>query len=111
MGNAIVVKPAIAGTRTAVRLAGLFRDAGWPEGLFNIVTGDRGPALALVAHRDVRAVPFTRGTTAGKELVRAAGARQLLPEIGPDSATIEIAHDDPAFSSSRIAAPTFSAHL
>src|SRR4051794_26845867 len=74
-GNAMIAKPAPAGTRTALRLAQLFHEAGWPNDLFSIVTGDRETALALAAHRDVRAVSFTGGATAGDALARADKAR------------------------------------
>ena len=81
-GNAIIVKPAPAGTRTALRVAELFERAGWPKGLFNVVTGD-AIAAALVMHPDVRAVWFTGGTVAGDALARAAGAKKFLAESAP----------------------------
>src|SRR5262249_41280355 len=42
-GNAIITKPAPAGTRTALRVAKLFQEAGWPKGLFTVLTGDSRP--------------------------------------------------------------------
>src|SRR5690242_15156746 len=77
-GNAIVVKPAPAGTRAALRLAALLLEAGWPKDLFNVVTGDRETAAALVRHPDVRAVSFTGGTAAGDALARLAGAKKFV---------------------------------
>src|SRR3954452_2804641 len=61
-GNAIIVKPAPAGTRTALKLARLFQEAGWPAGLFTVLTGDKTTAAALAAHPLVRAVSFTGST-------------------------------------------------
>ena len=43
-GNAIIVKPAPAGTRTALKLAELFEQAGWPAGLYIVLAGDRPTA-------------------------------------------------------------------
>jgi acyl-CoA reductase-like NAD-dependent aldehyde dehydrogenase len=74
-GNSVVAKPAPAGMRTALLLARLLVEAGWPAGLFNVLTGDKETALALAAHPQVRAVSFTGGTAAGDALARAAGAK------------------------------------
>lgn len=108
-GNTVVVKPAPAGTRTALRLAELFRAAGWPEGLFSVVTGDRETALALAAHPLVRAVSFTGGTTAGEALARAAGAKKFLAELGSNAANIVLADADLAAAAKKIAAAAFEA--
>ncbi|MEO6928417.1 MAG: aldehyde dehydrogenase family protein, partial [Casimicrobiaceae bacterium] len=64
-GNAVVVKPHPAGTRVALAVAELFSRAGLPSGLFNVITGDRAPALALAAHAGVDAVTFTGGCAGG----------------------------------------------
>lgn len=108
-GNAIVVKPAPAGTRTALRLARLFVEAGWPQDLFTVVTGDRETALALVAHPRVQAVSFTGGTAAGDALARAAGAKKFLAELGSNAANIVMADADPADAAKKIAAAGFEA--
>lgn len=109
VGNAIVVKPALSGSRVATRIAELFLEAGWPEGLFNVVTGDRETALALAAHPDVDAVSFTGGTAAGNDLVRAAGAKKFLAELGSNAANIVLADADLQFAASRIASAGFEA--
>ncbi len=109
VGNAIVVKPALSGSRVATRIAELFLQAGWPEGLFNVVTGDRETALALAAHSDVDAVSFTGGTAAGNDLVRAAGAKKFLAELGSNAANIVLADADLKFAASRIASAGFEA--
>jgi acyl-CoA reductase-like NAD-dependent aldehyde dehydrogenase len=108
-GNAIIVKPAPAGTRTALKLAHLFEEAGWPEGLFTVLTGDRPTASALVAHPLVRAVSFTGGTAGGEALARIAGAKKFIAELGSNAANIvmqDAAVDDAA---KRIAAAAFEA--
>ncbi len=109
VGNAIVVKPAFAGTRVALRLAELFLAAGWPEGLFNVVTGDKDTAIALASHPGVAAISFTGGTAAGNDLVRAAGARKFLAELGSNAANIVLADANLAFAASRIASAAFEA--
>ena len=109
VGNAIVVKPALSGSRVATRMAELFLKAGWPEGLFNVVTGDRETALVLAAHPDVDAVSFTGGTAAGNDLVRAAGAKKFLAELGSNTANIVLADADLKFAATRIASAGFEA--
>ena len=108
-GNAVVVKPAPAGTRTALRLAQLCQEAGWPAGLFNVVTGDRETALALVSHPMVRAVSFTGGTAGGEALARAAGAKKFVAELGSNAANIVLADADLAVAATKIAGAGFEA--
>ena len=108
-GNTVVVKPAPSGTRVALRLAALFSEAGWPPGLFNVISGDRETATALVAHPDVRAVSFTGGTTAGDALARAAGAKKFLAELGSNAANIVFADADLGIAAQKIAGAGFEA--
>lgn len=108
-GNAIIVKPAPAGTRTALYLATLFQDAGWPKDLFTVVTGDKETALALAAHDDVRAVSFTGGTAGGDALARAAGAKKFIAELGSNAANIVMADADIKSAAKKIAAAAFEA--
>jgi acyl-CoA reductase-like NAD-dependent aldehyde dehydrogenase len=108
-GNAVVVKPHPAGTRTAQRVAKAFAEAGLPAGLFSVVTGDRAAATALVAHRRVMAVSVTGGTPAGDALARAAGAKKFVAELGANSANVVLADADVVDAAKRIAAAAFEA--
>src|SRR5436305_522340 len=108
-GNAIVAKPAPAGTRSALALARLFIEAGLPKGLFNVVTGDKASALALVSHRDVRAVTFTGGTEAGGALIQAAGNKKFVAELGSNAANIVMGDADIAEAATKIAAAAIEA--
>ncbi|MGC4029283.1 MAG: aldehyde dehydrogenase family protein [Steroidobacteraceae bacterium] len=108
-GNAVVVKPHPAGSRVAVRAAMLFAKAGLPAGLFNVVTGDRQPAAQLAAHRQVRVVTFTGGQVAADALVRAAGAKKFLAELGSNSANVVLKDADCKDAAARIAAAGFEA--
>jgi acyl-CoA reductase-like NAD-dependent aldehyde dehydrogenase len=109
VGNSIVVKPALSGTRVAGRIAELFVKAGWPEGLFNVVSGDKKTAIALASHPGVAAVSFTGGTAAGNDLVRAAGARKFLAELGSNAANIVLFDADLALAAAKIASAGFEA--
>ncbi|SOE92670.1 Acyl-CoA reductase [Burkholderia sp. D7] len=108
-GNAVVVKPHPAGTRTALELARMFGQAGLPAGLFNVVVGDVEPAKQLAAHNKVAAITFTGGCAAGDSLVRAAGAKKFVAELGANAANIVLADADLADAATRIARAAFEA--
>jgi acyl-CoA reductase-like NAD-dependent aldehyde dehydrogenase len=108
-GNAVVVKPHPAGTRVALRVARLMAEAGLPPGLFNVVTGHREAATALVSHPEVAAVTFTGGTAAGDALARAAGARKFVAELGSNAANVVLADADIDDAAVRIASAAFEA--
>jgi acyl-CoA reductase-like NAD-dependent aldehyde dehydrogenase len=109
VGNAVVVKPHPAGTRVALRAAELFVAGGLPKGLCNIVTGDREAARLLVSHPKVGAVTFTGGTAAGDALVRAAGAKKFVAELGSNAANVVLADAHVDDAAKRIAAAAFEA--
>ncbi|CAM3542423.1 aldehyde dehydrogenase family protein [Bordetella flabilis] len=109
VGNAVVVKPHPAATRVTLMVAELFVRAGLPAGLFNVVTGDRGPAQALAGAPQVDVVTFTGGTKAGEALIRAAGARKFVAELGSNAANIVLDDADLADAATRIAAAGFEA--
>ncbi|OZI61001.1 aldehyde dehydrogenase family protein [Bordetella genomosp. 11] len=109
VGNTVVVKPHPAGTRVALKVAELFVKAGLPAGMFNVVTGDRGPALALAGAPEVAVVTFTGGTKAGEALIRAAGARKFVAELGSNAANIVLDDADLRDAATRIAAAGFEA--
>src|SRR5206468_11652304 len=70
-GCAVVLKPDPATPLTALRLAELAGEAGFPEGVINIVPGD-GPTTGadLVRHPDVDKIAFTGSTKTGGEIMR-----------------------------------------
>ena len=109
MGNAVVVKPAPQGVETALIVARAFQRAGLPDGLFNIVPGNRETARALAAHPDVSVVTFTGGTAAGDALARAAGAKKFVAELGSNAANIVCADADLDDAATRIAGSAFEA--
>ncbi|MBN8936940.1 MAG: aldehyde dehydrogenase family protein [Rhizobiales bacterium] len=108
-GNAIITKPSPAGTRTALRVAKLFQEAGWPKGLFTVLTGDKETAAALAAHPDVRMVSFTGGTVGGDALARAAGAKKFVAELGSNAANVVLADADLDEAAKKIAGAAFEA--
>src|SRR5919206_137757 len=96
-GNAVILKPASATPASAVRLAELYREAGLPDGILNVLAA-RGGASAEVLLDDeaVRAVSLTGSTSTGFH-VAARLARRGVPvqaELGGKNAAIVLADGD-----------------
>ena len=108
-GNAVVVKPCLEGSAIAVEIAEAFAEAGLPRGLLNVVTGDRDEAAALAEHEGTAFVTLTGGTAAGEALVRAAGAKPFLGELGGNSPNIVCADADLDDAVARITPSAFEA--
>jgi acyl-CoA reductase-like NAD-dependent aldehyde dehydrogenase len=89
-GNAVIHKPAEEAPLTAIRLAELALEAGVPEGLWSVVTGDGSTGAALASHPGVDKISFTGSTEVGQEIQRAAAGnlKRLTLELGGKSANI-----------------------
>ena len=94
-GNSVVLKPARQTSLSALRMAELAAEAGIPDGVFNVVTGD-GPVIgkALCRHRDVDMVAFTGSTEVGRELLRYSAdsnLKRVILELGGKSPQVVLA--------------------
>ena len=74
-GNTFVLKPSPTDPSASLRVAELLKEAGLPDGVFNVVQGDKVAVDALLAHPDVRAVSFV-GSTPIANYIYETGARQ-----------------------------------
>ena len=86
-GNTVVLKPAEFTPLTSLAFAEICTEAGLPDGVVNVVTGDGETGAALVAHRNVDKIAFTGSTEVGK-LIRTATAgsgKKLSLELGGKS--------------------------
>ena len=108
-GNAVVVKPHPTGIETALLVAELCKKAGLPDGLYNVVPGDRAAALALAAHPQVSVVTLTGGVAAAEALARAAGAKKFCAELGSSAANIVLADANLEDAAQKIARAGFEA--
>lgn len=91
MGNTCVVKPAEDTSLSALKFAELVKDAGFPDGVFNVVTGYGAEAgAALAAHPDVAGITFTGSTETGRQVAKlgADHIAQVNLELGGKSPTI-----------------------
>jgi phenylacetaldehyde dehydrogenase len=96
-GNTIVLKPAEQTPLTALRLGELIQQAGFPDGVVNIVTGYGETAGApLAAHPDVDKIAFTGSTEVGKLILQAAAGnlKKVSLELGGKSPNIVFADVD-----------------
>ena len=96
-GNTVVAKPPEWAPLTASLLADITREAGLPDGVFNVVQGLGAEAgAALAAHPSVARVCFTGSVATGRAVAAAAGA-QLTPvslELGGKSPLLVFADAD-----------------
>ena len=74
-GNTFVLKPSERDPSASLLLAQLLTDAGLPDGVFNVVQGDKEAVDGLLHHPDVRAVSFV-GSTPIAEYIYATGCAQ-----------------------------------
>jgi phenylacetaldehyde dehydrogenase len=95
-GCPVVVKPAEQTPLTALRLAALCLEAGVPDGVVNVLTGDGRTGAALVAHPDVAKVSFTGSTEVGRAVMAACapGVKRVTLELGGKSPNIVFADAD-----------------
>lgn len=96
-GNTIVLKPAEQTSLTALYIAQLTKEAGFPEGVINVLPGYGEAGAALAAHRDVDKVAFTGSTEVGKLIQQASGnsnLKRVTLELGGKSPNIILADTD-----------------
>jgi malonate-semialdehyde dehydrogenase (acetylating)/methylmalonate-semialdehyde dehydrogenase len=99
-GNCFVLKPSERDPSCAVLLAELLKDAGLPEGVFNVVHGDKEAVDGILEHPGIQAVSFVgstpiaqyvyaKGTAAGKRVQALGGAKNhmiVMPDADLDQA-------------------------
>ena len=100
-GNTFVLKPSERDPTLSIRMAELLQEAGLPDGVFNVVHGDKEAVDALLAHPDVKALSFVgstpiakyiyeTGARNGKRVQALGGAKNhavVLPDADLDFAT------------------------
>jgi acyl-CoA reductase-like NAD-dependent aldehyde dehydrogenase len=96
-GNTAILKPASYTPLTAIRIAELALEAGFPPGVLNVVTGPGATAgAAIAAHPGIGKVAFTGETATGQEIMRAAAGnvKKISLELGGKSPNIVFADAD-----------------
>ncbi len=104
VGNAFILKPSERDPSVPVRLAELFLEAGMPEGIFQVVHGDKEMVDAILDHPDIAAVSFVgssdiahyvyeRGVRAGKRVQAMGGAKNhgiVMPDADLDQVVSDL---------------------
>jgi malonate-semialdehyde dehydrogenase (acetylating)/methylmalonate-semialdehyde dehydrogenase len=102
-GNAFIMKPSERDPSVPVRLAELFSEAGLPDGILQVVQGDKEMVDAILDHPDIKAVSFVgssdiahyvykRGVDAGKR-VQAMGGAKNHGIVMPDADLDQVVND------------------
>jgi aldehyde dehydrogenase (NAD+) len=110
-GNTVVLKPSEVTSASAFELARLAEEAGFPPGVFNVVTGGREAGEALVDHPQVAKISFTGSEPAGKAIAARAGARLAgcTLELGGKSPNIVFADANLDMAEAGVLAGIFAA--
>jgi malonate-semialdehyde dehydrogenase (acetylating)/methylmalonate-semialdehyde dehydrogenase len=101
-GNTVIVKPSEKDPSAAMFMAQLWKDAGLPDGVFNVVHGDKEVVDALLVHKGIKSISFVgstpiaryvyeTGTKSGKRVQALGGAKNHMVVL-PD-ADLELAAD------------------
>jgi gamma-glutamyl-gamma-aminobutyraldehyde dehydrogenase len=94
-GNSVVIKPAESASLSLLRIAELAAEAGIPDGVFNVITGDgeiTGKALAM--HMDVDVIAFTGSGVVGRKILEysaRSNLKRVYLELGGKSPNIVFA--------------------
>ncbi|GMS87448.1 hypothetical protein PENTCL1PPCAC_9623, partial [Pristionchus entomophagus] len=107
-GNSVVYKPSPLCPLTARLLGEVLKEAGLPDGVYNVVQGEGETGAALVESPNVNKVSFTGSIPTGKRIMQACAARSIKPltlELGGKSSLIilEDADVDSAVAGAMIA--------
>jgi acyl-CoA reductase-like NAD-dependent aldehyde dehydrogenase len=95
-GNTVVLKPAETTPLTALLFAEVCQQAGLPDGVVNIVTGDGVTGAALVNHPDINKIAFTGSTEVGKSIARAISGSKKTATLELGGKAANIVFDDAA---------------
>jgi malonate-semialdehyde dehydrogenase (acetylating)/methylmalonate-semialdehyde dehydrogenase len=68
-GNTIIVKPSSEDPISQVKIAELAEEAGFPDGVWNVVHGGRGVVGAMLDHKDIKGICFVGSTPVAKEVI------------------------------------------
>jgi malonate-semialdehyde dehydrogenase (acetylating)/methylmalonate-semialdehyde dehydrogenase len=104
LGNAVILKPSELTPVSARRMAELWKEAGLPDGVLNVVNGGKEAVEAICDHPEIRAVSFVGSTSVAKSVYRRAtshlkqvlalgGAKNhlvVLPDAHPEMAANDI---------------------
>lgn len=74
-GNAFILKPSPHDPSASLELGHIWREAGLPDGVFNVLQGDKQAVDGLIDHPDVAAISFVGSTPVARDIYRRGTAR------------------------------------
>ncbi|MEI7981989.1 MAG: aldehyde dehydrogenase family protein, partial [Bacteroidota bacterium] len=106
LGNTMILKPSESVPLSAVRIAILLKEAGLPDGVFNIINGDRRMVEAICDHPGIEAVSFVGSTRVAKIVYSRAssGYKRVLALGGAKNHLIVLPDAHPSMTASNVAA-------
>lgn len=107
-GNPIIIRPASQTPVSALKLAEIVLEAGWPEGGFSVVPSTTDDAAALVEDERIKLLTFTGSPAVGWTLKSRAGRKRVTLELGGNAGVIIHNDADVAYASERVAWGGFS---
>jgi acyl-CoA reductase-like NAD-dependent aldehyde dehydrogenase len=103
VGCTVVLKPAPQTPITALMLARIIHDAGWPAGALNVLPLANEDAAAMVADDRLKMLSFTGSAKVGWELKAKSGKKRVVLELGGNAAVIVHSDADIAEAATRCA--------
>jgi malonate-semialdehyde dehydrogenase (acetylating)/methylmalonate-semialdehyde dehydrogenase len=106
LGNTFIMKPSEQVPLSAGRIAALLKEAGLPDGVFNVVHGGREAAEAILDHPGIEAVSFVGSTAVAKEVYRrgTAALKRVLALGGAKNHVIVMPDADPEMAAGGVLA-------
>ncbi|AYW78762.1 methylmalonate-semialdehyde dehydrogenase (acylating) [Propionibacterium acidifaciens F0233] len=110
-GNAFILKPASPAPSAAMLTARLYKEAGLPDGVFNVVAGDRDIVTSILEHPGIDAISFV-GSTPVAHIVQNTGithGKRVQALGGANNHAIVMPDSDLDFAAQHISAAAFGA--
>jgi len=106
LGNTMILKPSEVVPLSSIRIAELLKEAGLPDGVLNIVNGDRQMVEAICDHPGIEAVSFVGSTKVAKLVYARASAhfKRVLALGGAKNHLIVLPDANPDMTASNVAA-------
>lgn len=107
-GCTMVLKPAPQTPLTALMLAELVQEGGWPEGALNVLPLSNEDADVLITDDRLKLISFTGSAAVGWHIKSRAGKKKVVLELGGNAAVIVHSDAELAYAAERCAAGGFS---
>jgi acyl-CoA reductase-like NAD-dependent aldehyde dehydrogenase len=106
-GCTMVIKPAPQTPMSALLLAEVIQQAGWPDGALNIVPLSNEDASTLVEDPRLKMISFTGSAAVGWDIKNRAGKKKVILELGGNAGVIVHSDADLAYAAERCVAGGF----